>query len=478
MNRTVYTCLMFFFTAIVTLFAGSVFAQYSDNTPSFGSLTPPNLTHMLDIELSGNLAYVGGTGGLWIIDVSNINSPVLKSNYRPSGSGAGGGQVYGIGVDGNNLFLCLRSKGLDIMNISNPSSPVRVGSRYQYFGNRSYEHAIIFNDIAYLAVHDYGVEVLDITNPSNPLHITEVLTSNAFTLARKDNYIYVADGTAGLTVLDITDPRSPKNIISVSVSALALDIVVNGNYAYLAAGSSGLYIFDISDPESPVIISNYYKSGFTTHINVSGNFAYLANWDNVDIVDIADPFNPNQAGSQHSFARAMAIAVKDNTFYVGDWRTLRIYQFENQPVPDINTLPLEMNFGTIPVGGLQKQSLRIDNFGKEPLTISSLTVDATSQGKGFTVEQASFTLNTNESRLINVTYEPVNTTKVSGFITILSNDPDESQKIIPILGGVNNVGVGDIPADFNLLDTEGSLHRLGDYIAQQKVIVIALFASW
>ena len=61
---------------------------------------------------------------------------------------------------------------------------------------------------------------------------------------------------------------------------------------------------------------------------------------------------------------------------------------------------------------------------------------------------------------------------------MVSDDPDEPQKIVPVSGGNRIIGVGDVPTDFTLQDTAGVSYRLQDFINQEKIVLLALYASW
>ena len=81
-------------------------------------------------------------------------------------------------------------------------------------------------------------------------------------------------------------------------------------------------------------------------------------------------------------------------------------------------------------------------------------------------------------REVRVIYQPADTRRTTGFISIRSNDPDESEKIVPIVGGERTIGIGDVPPDFTLLDVQGQSYHLQDFIDEGKIVIIALFASW
>ena len=456
----------------------SAFAQYADNTPAFGFIRPTGagrVVHILDIVLKDNVAYAAGTGGLWTINVANISSPNQLGAHRPTGAtGRGGAQIYGMALNNNTLYCFMRTNGMAVIDVSNPSSlsPVR---NILYNGDDSYERGIVDGNFLYVAAHDNGVRVFDVSSPNNPQYVTTVATNNVYALAKSGNYLCVADGRVGLSVVDISNPSSPVLMTTLATNSLAQDVVISGNYAYVAVGSAGMDIFDISNPLQPTFVTNYHVDGFTNRLNVAGGFAYLANWEVTEIVDISTPSNPKLVGTQHGFQRAMAVAAVNNTFFVGDWSTFRIYQFENFSVPDVNADPLNLSFGTIEFGDSQSLPFRVENVGQEPLTVTGLEA----VGSGFSVESASFTLNPFEDREFIATYTPVSSNNnASGFISIKSNDPDEPEKILPLSGGNRVIGVGDVPTDFTLLDSKGQSFHLQDHINQGLIVVLAFYASW
>jgi hypothetical protein len=445
-------------------------AQFSDNTPAFGHVRPSGLVHILDVVLRNNMAYSGGSGGLWLIDIANLNAPVIRGTLAFSGRNL---QIYGIALNGDYLYAFARTNGVQLINVANPNAPQTVGS-YHNTSTDSYEHGVALDNYLYIAAHEKGIEVADISSPASPRHVTTLATGNAFALAQAGHHLFLANGSAGFAVIDISNRAAPQLVATRTTSALAQDVVVSGNYAYVAVGSAGMDIFDITNPAAPIFLSNYHQDGFTNRLEVVNQLAYLANWETVEVVDVSLPASPRLLATQHAVQRAMAIAARDNNFFVGDWAEFRIFGFTNTTAPDVNVDPLELAFGTINVGSRQELPLTVENLGREPLNVTS--VSAT--GAGFSIASASFILQPFESRQLTAVYAPTTTDRTTGFLSIRSNDPDEAEKIIPLSGGNRTVGVGDVPTDFTLQDIHGASHHLQDYINQGLIIVMAFYASW
>ena len=119
-----------------------------------------------------NTAFVSDRSGeLQIINVSNPRSLTLLSTF--SGSGA-----YGDGAlssDGNTLYL-VNWDTLDIVDVSDPSSPQLLGSTSTYidqYGNDvgGYSDALVLSNdgkVAYVESTAYGLIILDISDSTSP----------------------------------------------------------------------------------------------------------------------------------------------------------------------------------------------------------------------------------------------------------------------------------------------------------------------
>jgi Ca2+-binding RTX toxin-like protein len=199
------------------------------------------------VQVVGNYAYVAATDkGLQIIDISNPTSPTLKGNYDTNGD------AYGVQVVGNYAYVADGDSGLQIIDISNPTSLTLKGNYYT-------------------SGYATGVQVVG-------------------------NYAYVADVGYGLQIIDISNPTSPTLKGNYYTSGNARGVQVVGNYAYVADGDSGLQIIDISNPTSPTLKGNYDTSGYATGVQVVGNYAYVAdNEGGLKIIDVSDFTLANQA---------------------------------------------------------------------------------------------------------------------------------------------------------------------------------------
>ncbi|MDB9425512.1 Calx-beta domain-containing protein, partial [Microcystis aeruginosa CS-564/01] len=272
------------------------------STPTAPALvSQSNATDIIsDVDFFNGYVYAAdGTSGLRVIDVSNPSSPSLKSTYNSPGD------AQDVKIVGNYAYVADGKSGLQIVNISNPNSPVLQGnapapddvtgvkgtvSGVDIVGNYAYI-------ISYLRQSGRGeLQIFNISNPASPVRLgnsTFPISTNdlLYSVQVSGNYAYVAAGSRGLKIIDISNPISPtlKGEYFGSRSASAEDVQVVGNYAYVAYGVAGLDIIDISNPSSPILAASYAPvteaygpfgivqkvTNYVTSVEVVNNYAYL-----------------------------------------------------------------------------------------------------------------------------------------------------------------------------------------------------------
>jgi hypothetical protein len=262
--------------ARVSLFPGGLYIKAYVDTPgeAFG------------LYISGRYAYVAdGSAGFTVIDISNPDSPIIIGSVDTPDSAV---DVY---VSGNYAYVADYFSGLQVIDISTLSNPVIVGSV------ATPDRAVgVYVSGNYAYVADGNLHVIDISTPSSPKIIGSVIkTGGMIDLDISGNYAYVAN-FLGLDVIDISTPSSPKIIGSVEIPDHDADNVsVSGNYAYVLTGAGDLYVIDISTPSSPTVIrSSHVPSSLDAYF--SGGYLYVSG-AGLGVIDISTLSNPAIIGS-------------------------------------------------------------------------------------------------------------------------------------------------------------------------------------
>ena len=251
-------------------------------------------------EIKGTpYAFLGSGGGIIVFDVSNPSSPVKMGEV---GTPGGVGGLFFL----NNRIYVANVGGLRIYDASDPSSPL-------FLGNCSILPIDPLNDktidvwvegnYAYVAGNTYGLQIVDVSNPSSPKEVGHYDTpGQAFAVSVQGDYAYIADRHGGLRIIDVSDPSHPEEV-GVWIpwwDTFIYNVFVSGDYAYLVCDTDGLLIIDISNPSNPEYVGGYivkmdwyWKVG----IWVSENLAYFTSQRvGLLIIDVSNPEEPKKLG--------------------------------------------------------------------------------------------------------------------------------------------------------------------------------------
>ena len=159
--------------------------------------------------------------------------------------------------------------------------------------------------------------IIDISNPSNPVEVGSLISdpSAGFQYAFSEprgiyvsgNYAYIATYKSDmLTVVDISNSANPK-IVGYSTSATldgAYNVYVKNNYAYVTSSANNkttLTTINISNPSNPSVSSSMTVASLAsaTGIYAYKQYAYIPVMrnDTLVVVDISDPANLKTVGS-------------------------------------------------------------------------------------------------------------------------------------------------------------------------------------
>jgi hypothetical protein len=209
-------------------------------------------TRAFDVTVREEYAYCAFLNGLGVLDITDKANPRLVSKLF-----LGGG--FGIDIDESHAFVAAGSKGLQIIDVSEPLSPVKTGV-LQTPGEA--KDLVVRDGYAFIADGPTGLLVADISDPRRPLVAGSVDTpGSAESIVLEGGFAYIADASGGLQVIDVSDPSMPVSAGAFDTPDIAEEVAVSGNHAYVADGSSGLQVIDVSDPLSPRLESSFSTSG-------------------------------------------------------------------------------------------------------------------------------------------------------------------------------------------------------------------------
>lgn len=338
--------------AYVASYTGLAIVDISD--PSAPQVVSHLYGHVLTVTLAGNLALLGTLGYLQIVDISNPASPAVLGSIKAGTTWVNSIAVAGdvayvldrtfsmidisdpahpvwlgginprgvanhLALNGNVAYLgeglpnSSRWRGLEVVDISNPMSPVRLS---QYLGSVGGPGGLAGEGNALYMVFGNRFSVIDLSNPASPRLLNDDLTVGGVQMAASGHRVYLAEGTAGLKIIDASNPQSPAVLGSIDTPGGASGVAVTGNVAYVADGLSGLQIIDVSTPASPTILGTADTPDFAGSVAISAHFAYVADDDSgLVVIDVANPTDPLITG-RLDLVHASSVVVSGDVGYV------------------------------------------------------------------------------------------------------------------------------------------------------------------
>jgi len=307
------------FTFCLILIFGAAFSHAQDN---FSVQARWADGYCSGASIVGNNAFIGNGSYLTSLNLSDPENPVFISSVLL------GGKVQDVFVAGNYAYVSINTLGFSIIDISDPSSMILMGTGESY---NMYSTKIFHNDGYIYLVDGGGMMVYDVSDPANPLYIYQFFLDGINDVFVQGNFAYLASKHSGMIIYDVEDPTQPVLIGFLAGNYWGNSIWVNGTTAYLGA-SQGIKIIDITDNSSPQEISSINANIKKLHFDDEKVFA-LVNYGGVMIVDVSTPSNPTVVGEigVDNFNLPSNIIAGGNLLFICDGG-LKIFDVSNPSV--------------------------------------------------------------------------------------------------------------------------------------------------
>jgi hypothetical protein len=201
------------------------------------------------VAVQGGTAFVANGANLKVIDVSNPQNTFIAGNYPTTGD------IRSIAI-GDSVAYVSTSAGLQILDITIPQNPSLLCS-YAFPA----DYVSLSGDLACVALGSSGVHILDVSDPATPVLVgsipTHYTTSYINRCLIRDNMLYISDNDWNeISIYDISTPQTPVLLDRYAWNLSSSDMWVDGNLLYTANGSHGLNIHDLTavDVDDPAQI--------------------------------------------------------------------------------------------------------------------------------------------------------------------------------------------------------------------------------
>ncbi len=240
-----------------------------------------------DIAVSGSVAIICTSRKVLLIDVADPTQPVQIGELSiPLGV-----EWHGLSADDGILYISLirplksePGEGeLWVVDISQPESPAVLEKldlpgyigRMQIRGQYGYV-------CQYEGGGEYRLQVMDLSDPSQLTVVGECAGVSGLSLSLSERLL-CTKGKAGLSFVDISSPLEPvvEGSYPTKETAQVHGVYISGSYAYIANGYNGLRILEVSDPAHPVEVGSWggmqVKEGLISGL-MWQMYLYLAIW--------------------------------------------------------------------------------------------------------------------------------------------------------------------------------------------------------
>ncbi|MEM4406363.1 MAG: T9SS type A sorting domain-containing protein [Candidatus Methanomethylicaceae archaeon] len=342
------------------------------------------------LQIVGTTAYVANsTTGLTIVDLSDVQHPRVVENISHNG------RAQGVSISGHYAYIAADQGDLQVIDLD---SHRQVGSLM--FPDGFVQDVIVRDHYAYMAIQDLGIAIADVSNPTSPRRVGSLGLGGRYcmNIELDGNFAFVSEihDIHRLVIVDISDPNNPQEVSRIDVNGDPYECRVHNGICYVAVSaidnSCGyLLILDIRNPASPGILSRIQTPGMAWGLDLRIDGALreviLSNsTDQADgrrgirYFDVSLPYQPNDSVGYYSdsTANCRGIAWMGNYAVVCAYPNLDIYdcsealavhERENPPIPSqflLEAYPNPFNaFSTVrfdlPTGGIFDLILRDQN---------------------------------------------------------------------------------------------------------------------
>jgi hypothetical protein len=191
-------------------------------------------------------------------------------------------------------YIASGTNGFMMIDVSSPTSIDTIRS-YNTPGNAL--DLFVRDSLVYIADFD-SLQIVNVSDPTSPFRIGAVnVPTGCYGIDVVGNFAYLAcQSTSGsdgsLLIIDISNPSSPQILGSINnINGDPIDVDVQGIYAYVSSSDhslptveGGVRIVDISDSLNPILIASYDTPGDPRGIFAVFPYIYVADYDSLQIL--------------------------------------------------------------------------------------------------------------------------------------------------------------------------------------------------
>jgi hypothetical protein len=271
--------------------------------------------------------------GLAIVDISNLNNPVLDTWVLKTGS------AVDVHVDGNICYVAGYVSGARLLDVTDPSIPVHLSGLDTSFTDASNYSVTARDSFAFVGWRNPYLRIVSVTDPLRPRMVAACsLFSNPEDMVLHDSFVYCAEDYM-FQVVNIALPRAPVVVGSCGLPDDSYEMDVRDTLAFIANSYGGLQIVNVARPDAPKVVGAWTLPNGNGAVSVAviDTFAYTAT-GTLYIVSFANPASPYLIDSVALPTFGLSLVASDSLLFVGSWYgrsggDIRLFDIRNRTHP-------------------------------------------------------------------------------------------------------------------------------------------------
>ncbi|NOY77828.1 MAG: hypothetical protein GXO76_08160, partial [Calditrichaeota bacterium] len=239
-----------------------VFDVSSPAHPSVWTVSGKAPDVAMSIQPHGEQIYIASLKSLMVYNRNGLAMPVFRTEYFDYPD------LTYLAFSGNTLLGILGDgSGIVCIDASDPDQLTKQG---EYRVNSWVGHFTVDAKRAYLKVGSRTLEIVDISDPTNPTKLGSTdLTGDARAFAARDTLLFsgykVDDTNRGVEIYSVADPQQIQRIHTIATPGSPNALWSEGDTLYVGGNSTRteyfLQLYSVANPASPVLLGEFRGSG-------------------------------------------------------------------------------------------------------------------------------------------------------------------------------------------------------------------------
>ncbi|HEU5055577.1 MAG TPA: hypothetical protein VFU21_03605 [Kofleriaceae bacterium] len=262
-----------------------------------------------------DLVVAAGVGGIQVVDVSDLSSPVERFAYSYE---EGGPFARAVAASRTRAWIPA-DEGMHVLNLSDPDNirrrgPFDLATAGTNAAARDGDVLAVVSDRGELGLFDVGAVA-----PTRTAAVPITVCSDCIGVFTDGERLAIGDAAGGLRTAAVADLSlvgrlRPDGFVDYE------DVALAGDLAYAADWFWGLRIHDVSDPAEPALIGGVDTAGFPSSVFIAGDRAYLGestNGGNLRVIDISVPAEAAEIGATTT-SQTRDVEVRDGLAFIAE----------------------------------------------------------------------------------------------------------------------------------------------------------------